>query len=134
MYPRSEFPIEKFPDIIRKNGSVNRAALAMRLAALGCPNAKPEVAAALINAGHSIDTAFRLAMLAHYMDDASMHCVERTCNAIVSATEREHARRFPHGKCAEDIAARREGRASRWGLPSFHRDPTPTPHYPASSV
>lgn len=132
MYPRSEFPVVKFPEIIRKNGSVNRAALAMRFSSVGCPNAKPEVAAALIKAGHSIDTAFKVAMLAYYMDDLSMDCVERTCKAITDSTERKHAERHPNGKCAEDIAARREGRPSRWGTPDFHRNPTPTQHYPAN--
>lgn len=131
MYPASEFPVEKLPAIFRKNGSVNRAALKMRFSAVGCPLAKPEVAAALIKAGHSIDTAFKLAMLAYYMDDLSMHCVERTCKAIVDSTEKKNAEKHPHGKCAEDIAARREGRPSRWGTQDFHRDPTPTEHYPA---
>jgi hypothetical protein len=135
MYPRSEFPVEKLPEIIRKNGSVNRRALAMRFGAAGCPNAKPEVAAALIKAGHSLDTAFKLAMLAHYMDDLSMHCVERTCKAIISVTEGRNAMANPTGKCAEELAARMEGRPSRWDTPEFHRaaqagQDTSTKHYP----
>ena len=131
MYPRSEFPIEKLPAVIRKNGSVNRAAVRMRLSSVGCPNAKPEVVAAAVKAGHNLDTAFKVAILAHYMDELSMDCVERTCRAIVDSVEREHAKKHPHGKCAEDIAARIEGRPSRWGTPEFHRNPAPTAHYPA---
>lgn len=131
MYPRSEFPVEKFPAIIRKNGSVNRASLAMRLSSAGCPNAKAEVAAAAIKAGHTPETALKIAMLAFYMDDLSMDCIERTCGAITRSAERNHAKKFPNGKCAEDLAARLEGRPSRWGTADFHRNPAPTPHYPS---
>lgn len=40
---------------------------------------------------------------------------------LFSVTEARQAAEHPNGKCAEDIAARREGRPSRWGMPEFHR-------------
>jgi len=119
MYPRSEFPNDKLPEIVRKNGSVNKAAVKIRLCAVGCPNAKAEIAVAAIKAGHSITVALQIAMLAYYADDLMVDCIERTCNAIKANAERKHADKFPLGKCAEDIAARRERRPSRWGTPEY---------------
>lgn len=46
------------------------------------------------------------------------------------ATQERNAVEHPNGKDAEDLAAMREGRPSRWGTPEFHRaalglSPTP---------
>lgn len=121
MYPRSEFPVEKLPDIIGANGSVSRAAIAMRFSAVGCPHGKVEVTVAAIKAGIDLNVAFQLGMLAYYADDLSIECVERTARAMVDSAKKRHAEKFPQGKCAEDLAALREGRPSRWGTPEFHR-------------
>lgn len=37
------------------------------------------------------------------------------------ATQERNAAKHPNGKDAEDLAADREGRPSRWGTPEFHR-------------
>lgn len=120
MYPASEFPKETFPEIVRKNGTVSRAALKMHFSAIGCPTAKPELAAAAIKAGYDVSVAIQIAMLADYASGLSIDCVDRTCRAILHVAKRKHAQKFPHGKWAEDMAARREGRPSRWGTPEFH--------------
>lgn len=123
MYPPSEFPTEKLPDIIRKNGSVSRAALMTHFCASGHPHAKPEVAVAMIKAGYGLNVAFQLAILASQyggQHGPSIDAMERTITAIKNSAERLHAQKYPHGKCAEDIAARREGRPSRWGTREFH--------------
>lgn len=122
MYPRSEFPTEKLPDIIRANGSVSRAAIAIRFSAVGCPHGKVEVVVAAIKSGVDLNVAFKLGMLAYYANELSIECIERTCRALVNSAERSHAEKFPRGKYAEDLAARSEGRASRWGTPEFHRE------------
>lgn len=121
MYPRSEFPVEKLPDIIRPNGSISRAAIATRFSAVGCPHGKVDVTVAAIKAGIDLNVAFQLGMLAYYADDLSIECVERTASAMVHSAKKRHAEKFPQGKYAEDLAAEREGRPSRWGTPEFHR-------------
>lgn len=121
MYPRSEFPSERLPDIVSSNGSVSRVALKARFSAVGCPNAKPEVAAQLIKAGYSPRLAMQLTMLAYYAEELMIDCVKRTSDGIQRNAEQEHAEKFPRGRCAEDLAARREGRVSRWGTPEYHR-------------
>lgn len=120
MYPRSEFPIETIPPVVRPNGTVNRRSLAMRFSAVGCPNAKPEAAAALIKAGYSVDTAMRLAMLAVYMDRLDVDCTDRVVSVIQRETRHAHAVAHPNGKWAEELAALRERRPSLWGTPEFH--------------
>ena len=135
---RREFPVAKFPDIVRANGSINRAAFAMRFSAAGCPHAKPEVAVALMKAGASEDQAFQLAILAAYVTDSGgpmVECIERTSRAILHSAKEEVAARYPWGKEAEDRAARIEGRASRWGTDEFHRfnaKPMRTNYYPCA--
>lgn len=121
MYPRSEFPIEKLPPIVRANGSISRAAITTRFSAVGCPHGKVDVTVAAIKAGVDINVAFQLGMLAYYADDLSIDCIERTTRAMLQGAEKRHAETFPRGKCAEDLAARREERLSRWGTPEFHR-------------
>lgn len=121
MYPRSEFPVEKLPDIIRANGSISRAAIATHFSAIGCPHGKVEVTVAAIKAGIDLNVAFQLGMLAYYANDLSIECTERTANAMVHSAKKRHAEKFPQGKYAEDLAAQREGRPSRWGTPEFHR-------------
>jgi|SRR5882762_15101 len=120
MYPRSEFPVEKLPAIVRANGSVSRAALVTRFSAVGCPHGKVDVTVIAIKAGIDINVAFQLGMLAYYADDLFIDCIERTTRTMLRSAEKRHAEKFPHGKCAEDIAARRENRPSRWGTPEFH--------------
>jgi len=121
MYPRSEFPVVKLPPIIRANGSISRAAIATRFSAVGCPHGKVDVTVAAIKAGIDINVAFQLGMLAYYANDLSIDALERTQRAMLHSAEKRHAEKFPHGKCAEDLAALREGRPSRWGTPEFHR-------------
>ncbi len=121
MYPRSEFPVEKLPDIIRANGSISRAAIATRFSAVGCPHGKVEVTVAAIKAGIDLNVAFQLGMLAYYANDLSIECIERTTRGMLHSAKMRHAEKFPHGKYAEDLAAEREGRSSRWGTPEFHR-------------
>jgi hypothetical protein len=123
MYPREEFPTTVLRPIRNARGAVSLAAIAERFSAYGCPLADPKVAAALIKAGHEYGLAINLAMLAHYAKDLSVDCVDRTANAIRRGVESQHATKFPRGKCAEDMAARREGRPSRWGTAEFHRAP-----------
>lgn len=134
MYHHSEFPVEAFPEIIRKNGTVNRAALKMRFSASGNPHANAEVAAAMIKAGYDVNVAFQLAILASQYGSKhgpSIDCMQRTVGMIMDCAELAHAKMHPHGKCAEDRAARLEGRSSRWGTVEFHRNPTTAAHYPA---
>lgn len=38
------------------------------------------------------------------------------------ATQEVQAERHPNGKCAEDLRAAHEGRASRWGSREFHSE------------
>lgn len=121
MYPCREFPIQKLPVIVRANGSISRTAIAGRFSAVGCPHGKVDVTVAAIKAGVDINVAFQLGMLAYYADDLSISCIERTTRAMLHHAERRHAEKFPQGKCAEDLAALREGRASRWGTAEFHR-------------
>lgn len=120
MYPRSEFPVEKPPLIVSAEGRISARALKTHFSALGCPQASPTVAVALIKDGHSPSDAIRLAMLACHIKSLSMDCIERTAAAITAVAEKNHADRFPTGKCAEDRAARRENRPSRWGTRQFH--------------
>ncbi len=119
---RREFPVEKIPAIVGANGRVNLRAITMIFSLNGCPNAKPAVAAALIKNGVDANTAIKVTMLAHYMDDSSVHCVERVTAAINHAVKEDNAARYPWGKEAEDRAARFEGRESRWGTCDFHSD------------
>jgi hypothetical protein len=44
-------------------------------------------------------------------------------SALHHATQVAQAALHPQGKCAEDLLAAREGRASRWGTEEFHRAP-----------
>lgn len=121
MYPRSEFPVEKLPDIVRANGTISRAAVITRFSAVGCPHGKVDVTVAALKAGINLNVAFQLGMLAYYADDLSIECVERTARAMVTSAKKRHAEKFPQGKYAEDLAAEREGRPSRWNTPEFHR-------------
>lgn len=41
-------------------------------------------------------------------------------------TQIRNAAEHPNGKDAEDLAAAREGRPSRWGTPEFHRAEVPS--------
>jgi hypothetical protein len=120
MYPRSEFPTETPPPICDAKGRIRLAALRYRFSAMGCPHASPEVAAALIKSGCDSGIALSLAMLAYYAQECMTEPLARTSDALAHMVEREHATRHPHGKCAEDLAARREGRESRWGGREFH--------------
>jgi hypothetical protein len=120
MYPRSEFPVEKLPAIVRPNGSISRAALVTRFSAVGCPHGNVDVTVAAIKSGVDLNVAFQLGMLAYYANEMSTDCIERTCRHITRTAEKRHAEKFPQGKCAEDLAAAREGRPSRWGTPEFH--------------
>lgn len=132
---RREFPVQKFPSITRANGSINRAAFAMRFSAAGCPHAKPDVAVALMKAGASANQAFQLAILAAYVTDGMIEPIERTSRAILHAAKEDVAQRYPWGKEAEDRAARIEGRESRWGTDDFHRwnaKPARTNYYPCA--
>lgn len=121
MYPRSEFPVEKLPDIIRANGSISRAAIATRFSAVGCPHGKVEVTVAAIKAGIDLNVAFQLGMLAYYANDLSIECIERTSSAMLRSAKKRHAEQFPRGKYAEELAAQTESRPCRWGTPEFHR-------------
>lgn len=119
-----EFPVEKLPDIVRKNGSISRSAIACRLSSVGCPHGNVDVAVAVLKTGGTQTEALHLAMLASYYSDKngpSMDCLERMCNGIQRAAEQKNAQMHPTGKSAEDLAARREGRESRWGTADFHR-------------
>ncbi len=117
---RREFPRERLPTVIDSKGRVSRSALAQRFSAMGYPNAKPEIAAAMIRSGLEISDAMRLAILANAIEDCSIGVIERITKAIEDCANREHASRAPWGKCAEDQAARFEDRASRWGTDEFH--------------
>ncbi len=121
MYPRSEFPVEKLPDIIRANGSISRAAIATRFSAVGCPHGKVDVTVAAIKAGIDLNVAFQLGMLAYYANDLSIECIDRTTSAMLRSAKKRHAEKFPRGKYAEELAAQTEGRPWRWGTPEFHR-------------
>lgn len=118
---RREFPVEHIPAIVASNGRVNLNALRMVFSGNGCPHAKPAIAAALIKNGVSVNDAVRLAMLASYMGDASVDCVEHITRAIVHGVKEDNASRWPWGKEAEDRAAKFENRESRWGTDAFHR-------------
>lgn len=120
---RREFPIHKFAEIVRANGSISKAALRERFSAYGCPNAKPDVAVALIKSGANESQAIQLAILAAYVTDQHgpmIEPIERTSSAILRAAKEESARRAPWGKEAEDRAARFEDRPSRWNTADFH--------------
>lgn len=142
MYPRSEFPIERLPEIVRTNAAgrvtISASAIKSHLSARGCPNADAQVVIALIRSGAQPGEALQLAMLAYYYTDKhgpSMHCIDRMFSAIKYAAESKDMQMFPSGKTAEEVAARREGRPSRWGTPEFHRaaqagKDTSTKYYP----
>lgn len=121
MYPRSEFPITKLAPVSQANGRINRASIKSRFSAVGCPNANVEIAVAAIKAGTDPTLAMQLAMLAYYASELMIEPIDRVSSAIRYSAESAHAEKFPNGKCAEDRAARREGRSSRWGTPEFHR-------------
>jgi hypothetical protein len=120
---RREFPVERLPDIVRKDGSVSRSALKMRFSACGCPHANADVAAAAIKSGCTPGMAIQIAMLTSYYAGShgpDVANVERMANAIVHSAKELHAQTNPYGKYAEDRAARLEGRPSRWGTTEFH--------------
>lgn len=95
MYPRSEFPNERFPDIIRADGKINMSAIAMRFSAAGYPNADTSIAAACIKAGSSVTQALQLAMLAYAAKDGPVDTLERVSKALFSTSLEERAAKGP---------------------------------------
>lgn len=130
MYSRSEFPVTKIGPIVDAKGRINRRSIKMRFGAIGCPNGSVEFVVGAIKAGTEPCLAMQLAMLAYYAKDLSIEPVERVSRAILTNAKAAHRAAHPNGLYAEEYAAMREGRASRWGTPEFHRDPAPTEHYP----
>lgn len=120
MYPRSEFPAEKFPAIVNAKGAISKIVIRRYFSALGCPNADVGIAAAVIKSGCDTGVALRIAMLAYYANNLAERCAERVTSSMLETLRRDHAEQFPHGKCAEDLAAQQENRPSRWGNPEFH--------------
>lgn len=53
--------------------------------------------------------------------EASVKNIFRQGCGLRRETVRAQAALHPRGKCAEDLAAALEGRASRWGTEAFHR-------------
>lgn len=82
---------------------------------------------AAIKAGLDEDQAFALTKDAYYavkgyefeLAGAGESPSKDKCRLRL-ATMRRQAREFPDGKCAEDLAAERENRPSRWGTAEFH--------------
>lgn len=77
------------------------------------------IAFAAIKAG--LDERAALLIAAKAFDAAKLYVWKfENDYAMHSHLERISAAQHPNGKCAEDIAARREGRPSRWGTAEFH--------------
>lgn len=90
--------------------------------AMGMPTSDARFAdiyRAALKAGLTDGQAFELTKAAY---DAANHYVWKLPegSGLHRETEKAEAERSPFGKCAEDIAARAEGRPSRWGTPAFH--------------
>ena len=105
MYPRSEFPVEVMPPIIRPSGTINRAAIGYRFSAVGCPHGKVDVTVAAIKAGVDIDVAFKLGILAYEANDNSVENIERLANAMMHSAKRRHAEQHPRGVWATAVEA-----------------------------
>lgn len=131
---RREFPVERLPTIVSARGAISRSAIKTHFSARGCPNASADVAAALIKAGAEPSEALALAIFAHHVTckyGPDVGSMENCAHALMHHATEKHARMHPNGKCAEERAARLEGRASRWGTAEMHRGATvETPHYP----
>lgn len=95
MYPRSEFPTEVLPPVIRPNGTINRAAISMRFSNAGCPHGNVDVTVAAIKSGVNLDAAFHLGMLACYAKDADIHNVERIGKSLFQVSLEQAASRSP---------------------------------------
>jgi hypothetical protein len=89
-------------------------------------NRYAEIYVACIRAGLSDRAALNLAMQAHdvaegytwkFEPERHENVLPRQLHRIV---KQENAIRSPNGKDAEELAAEREKRASRWGNPEFH--------------
>lgn len=112
----------------QKTKRVTRAHLAQLLHLNGCgPSNAPiaNIAFAMMKAGLDEYLALQLARLAHYANEGFVWKFSTEEGnpvwPIHYHMEREHAKRNPNGKCAEDILARAEKRPSRWGTRDFHQ-------------
>lgn len=74
-----------------------------------------------IKAGLNLDQAFMLALDAFKASHGYSFDLPKG-SGLYEATRRRNAAEHPNGKDAEDLAAEREGRPSRWGTPEFHRN------------
>lgn len=97
MYPRSEFPTEVMPPIMRTSGTINRAAIAMRFSAAGCPHGNVAVTVAAIQSGADVNVAFQLGMLVYYANEMSVPCMERVTNWMLHGAKKRHAEKHPRG-------------------------------------
>lgn len=109
----------------RNKAKVNTRKIVETMWAMGMPSRGREYAdivRAAMRAGLSYDQAFALARDAYHASKGySFNLAEGS--QLHAATRRRNAEQHPNGKDAEDLAAEREGRPSRWGTAEFHRQP-----------
>jgi hypothetical protein len=97
MYPRSEFPTEVLPPIIRPNGRINRAAIGMRYSLVGCPHGNIDVVVAAIKSKVDVNVAFQLGMLAYYANTESTEPMKRTVDGMMHSAKQRHVAKHPRG-------------------------------------
>lgn len=113
MYPRSEFPVEVMPSIIRPNGSINRAAIGMRFSAIGCPHGNIDVVVAAIKTGVDVNVSLQLGMLAYYANNESIEPMERITKAVIHSAKQRHIVKHPRGFWAAAVEALGSGATYR---------------------
>lgn len=95
--------------------------------ALGMPASNEEakrfaaVYRAAIKVGMNDGEASGMARMSYDIAKGYTWKVAEDAQIVERHVKQKNAAEHPHGKDAEDLAAEREGRPSRWGTPEFHR-------------